>query len=113
MIELERTTSSLGVNRIYYKNSDGLLVERLLDDTKVINDTITHNQDLSSEYRPHKRGRDMVQIASIPPSVFVGWLMDAGVPGYCDNESIDFIVKKKIKDPANKYLLTVPETYRI
>lgn len=112
MLEIARTTSELGVKRIYYKNSDGLLVERLLDDTDVIDEIVADNIDKASQYRPHAKA-DMRQIARIPDSTFIGWLMDAGVPGYCDQEAIDFVVKTKLKDPAYKYLLTVPENYRI
>jgi hypothetical protein len=107
--EVERHKSQLGVKRIYYHDDEGRLVERLISGGEQHDVTMQVNAHKRDEF---KQGQDVVQIASVPPDLFLKWLMDDGVPGYCDDETIDYVVAKKLRDPNYKYLLTVPESYR-
>ena len=112
LVEIERHTSSLGVKRVYYHDDEGHLVEKLISGGSHHDDAMKLNAEKKNSYQPHKKGQDMVQIASIPNDLFLRWLMEDGVPGYCDNETMDYVVAKKLRDPENKYLLTVPDNYR-
>lgn len=112
MKELSRRTSSLGVERILWED-DGKLIENIVHDHSKWDATFEENREAASGYRPHQRGVNMRRVASIPPDVFLKWLIEEGVPGYCDQEAIDVVVNKKLRDPENKYLLTVPTTYRM
>lgn len=113
MKELARRTSSMGVQRIFWADNDGRLIENIVHTHDEWDPIFTANQDAAHEYRPHQRGSDIRRVASIPPDIFVKWLMEEGVDGFCDAEAIDMVVNKKLADPDNKYLLTVPTSYRM
>lgn len=112
MKELARRTSSMGVERIFWED-DGKLIENIVHTHDNWQPLIRENMEAASEYRPNQRKCDIRRVASIPPDIFVKWLIEEGVDGFCDAEAIDMVVNKKLADPENKYLLTVPTSYRM
>lgn len=99
------------VRRVYFTDSEGELCAKVLADTKEIDSVITANQQRAAEFRPHQKGLRMV--ARVPNETMLKWLNEEGVPGWLSAEAIDHVVNKKLRDPDNKYLLTVPDNYRM
>ena len=111
MRQIGQTETKAG-KRFYYINDDGVLVSRLVEEADMIEPVIQANREAADNYRAHRDG-GLRQIAEIPVSLYVKWLNDEGIPGYCDSAALDHVVNKKLRDPDNKYLLTVPENYRM
>ena len=110
--EIDRGASSLGVKRIYYKDEEGRLVERVLHDSDDHNPVIAHNEAV----RDAQRGQfapKMRKVASIPNDILLKWLMEEGVDGFCDGEAIDMVIRKKLSDPDNAKFRTVGNNYNI
>lgn len=112
MREIKRDVSSMGCKRVYYEDN-GTLVERLIVDSDDVDGIVEGNLDAQSSYSKFNKSGQTRVVAEIPPEVFVGWLMEEGVPGFCDAEALDCVINKKLRDPDNKYFLTVPSTYRM
>lgn len=113
MQEIARKQSALGCKRIFYKNNEGQLVERLLELSEDVNPIIKANLAAQSEYSSTAKSKNFRVVAEIPPETFLNWLKEDGVPGFCDAEALDCVVNKKLRQPENKYFLTVPSTYRM
>lgn len=103
-------TSKLGVKREFYLDSDGKEVVKTLG--RDITDDLDENHDERSEFRPHQKG-GFRKVASVPIEVINQWLVEAGIEGYCDDESLDLIINHKLRDPENKKFLTTKENYRM
>ena len=103
-------SKTFACERIFYRDEEGRLVERIL--AQDCSDVLKSNREQAEAFRPHQDG-GVRQVAEIPTALFLKWLMEEGVPGYCDSDALDMVVNKKLRDPENKYLLTVPETYRM
>lgn len=106
LLEKERGTFA---NRSYYDDDGDLVCVTEAQDVSALLDFNKYRRD---EYRAHS-GKEMQTVASIPVTLFYKWIVDEGLPGWATAENIDYIINKKLKDPENKYLLTVPENYRI
>jgi hypothetical protein len=102
--------STYALNRIYYDDGNGGLVAKILDDD--ISEVIKHNQEMAADFRPHQKGETRV-LAEIPVSLYYKWLVESGAEGFADEDVMNTIISKKLKDPANKYLLTVPSDYEL
>jgi hypothetical protein len=112
--EVKRTFEN-GVLRILsYDDVDDVLVERIVHDDALYQDTFADNQEMAANYRPHQNAKTSNRkVASVPVDIYLKWLHEAGVDGYLDKEAADMVVKKKLLDPENRDFLTVPTSYRI
>lgn len=109
LIELQRRTSSQGVNRIFYEDSaTGQLVERIIHNHGDYEPVFEENRN--AEARP---GANVRKVASIPVDIFEKWLKEENMPGYCGPEEMDMLINKKLRDPQYAYLRSVPTSYRM
>lgn len=98
--------------RVFYTDGEGVLIEKLVHDSAVNAPILNENQQLAGDYRGHGKSPFRL-VARVPDNIYLKWLMEDGVPGYADAETADYVAKKHLSDPANKYLLTVPTSYRM
>lgn len=100
------------VNRTYYTDEEGRLVEKLHHDGKLYDQVFTENNHAKQEYRKHD-GANMRHVGSIPMDLVLKWLIEEGVDAMCGDEAMDIIINKKLRDPQYKNLLTVPDDYEL
>lgn len=112
MKQIGSSQSSQGCKRIFYADNEGRLVSKLLHDHDQHAAVTDSNQQEALDYRAHGQS-DLRKIAEIPVDLYLKWLIEDGVPGYMDSEALDSVLNKRLRDPDNKYLLTVPSTYRM
>ena len=77
--EIEHSISSKGVERIYYEDEEGRLVERILHDDKQHDAIFEENTELAMN---QKFGSNFRKVAEIPEDIVLMWLMEAGVDDY-------------------------------
>lgn len=99
------------VKRVYYMD-DGMLVSKVLMDTEKVEALIKENKDIAAGYQAHTTGGVRL-VARVPTEMCLKWLNEEGVPGFTGPEALDHIANKKLRDPDYKYLLTVPDNYRM
>lgn len=109
MKKLGSHTSALGINRIFYEDDEGRLVERIVSED--VTNTLDSNIDQAHEFRAHQDG-GVRQVAEVPTTLMLKWLTEEGVDDYCGHAAMDMLINKKLKDPQYQYLLTVPTNYR-
>jgi hypothetical protein len=109
MQELERRTSSLGVNRIIY-NDDGQLVERIIHDHGTYDQVFKDNQEAASNARFAANVR---KVASIPQDVYDTWVAEVNALGYYDEETVSAVINFHLSNPDNAKFLAVGSNYRI
>ena len=111
--EVERSISSSGVRRIYYKDEQGRTVERIVHLSTDHDPIVRHNQDVASSHRKHD-GKDMRKVASIPVDIYLKELMKHDVNDFAGHDAIECITRKILNDTENYgYLRCVPLTYNI
>jgi hypothetical protein len=110
MQKISEGTSALGIHRIWYEDSEGNLVERIVHDHDAYDALFDENQELASE---QKFSPNFRKIASIPVDIYEKWLKETGSTGYLDEESIAAIIDFQLSNPDNSKFLTVPRDYRI
>lgn len=98
-----------GVKRIYYTDEEGRLVERILHDSDDILPVFKQNAEDRENFKKH--GSNMRKVASVPTTLMLKWLHEANLPGWGGAEVMDYVYNKKIRDPENKFVLTVPDNY--
>lgn len=109
LTELTRS-QTYACQRIYYRDEEGRLVERLLHpDHDAI---VTANREKASEYRPHAKS-DIRVVAEVPVDIYLKWLYEEDLPVFADETTLEMVWRKKLSDPDYKYLLTVPSSYRM
>lgn len=111
-LEYVGESQTYACRRIYYTDENGNLVERILHDSEDIDPVIENNKELAASFRPHQKG-NLRKVASVPPVTMLGWLHEANIPEWGGNEAMDYVFNKKLRDPENKYMLTVPDNYRM
>lgn len=110
MRKLSEGQSALGIHRVYYEDSDGSLVEKIVHNHDTYDPIFDENQDIadSQKFSPNFR-----QVASIPVDVYEKWLKESGCDGYLDDESVAAIIEHQLNNSDNAKFRTVPQSYRL
>ncbi len=113
LLEVGRTSGTF-CNRIYYTDEEGRLVERIMQkgSDEDVQAVIAENQQKAADFRPHQKG-GVRQVAAVPPELMLKWLHEENVPTWGGSHVMDVVFNKKIRDPQYKYVLTVPDNYRM
>lgn len=109
MKEIGRS-NGYAIDRIYYEAADGSIISKALEQD--VSAIIEHNKQMAHDFRPHQKGECRV-VAEVPVTLYYKWLVEEQVPGWCTEDALEGILMKKLADPQYKYVLTVPEDYRI
>ena len=109
--EIEKSKGTF-VDRTYYKDEEGRLVECIHHNGKLHDDVLAENDHAKANFNRHDNA-NIRHVASIPVDCVLKWLVEENIPGYCTPEAMDMIINKKLRDPEVKRLLTVPDNYRI
>jgi hypothetical protein len=112
--EVKRTFEN-GVLRILsYDDVDDVLVERIVHDDALYQDTFADNQEMAANYRPHQNAKTSNRkVASVPVDIINKWLHEEQLDGFLDPENVRMFLVKKLMNPENKKFRTVPDNYRI
>jgi len=103
--------STYAIDRIFYRDeTTGEIISKALEQD--VSAVLKRNQEMAAEFRPHQKGECRV-VAEVPMSLYYKWLVEEGVPSFCGEDALEGLLMKKLADPQYKYVLTVPEDYRI
>lgn len=97
-----------GVLHVIEETSDGLLLDRAIQDTDAILDL---NKAMATENDGYSPSRELRRAASVPHSVMLKWLNEDGFWFYDAFSGDDFAKRKlrqKLNDPQYAHLRTAP-----
>lgn len=100
------------IKRVYYTDSDGNLCAKIMHDTDKVDALLEENKQIAAAYQPHCKSNVRL-VARVPTELILKWLNEEGVPGFMGADAISHVGNKKLRDPEYKYLLTVPDNYRM
>lgn len=113
MLELARRESLSGVNRIFYQDSEGQLVEKILHNHDAWQPTFKDNAERAAEYRPFSKNH-MQKVASIPADAYLKIMIENGfADDPFSDEATEFFMKKIANNHEYAAFRCVPQSYTI
>lgn len=112
MKEIGRLNGSF-TNRIFYRDDEGNLVERICHDWDKADHVAEANQQAAADYNPHDKS-ELRRVGSIPVDVLLKLASMAGVKGWVGDPEFDEFAWSILRGGGDfKFLRTVPDSYRI
>lgn len=113
MQELARRTSLAGVNRIFYQDTDGRLVEKILHNHDAWQPTFRANAERAADYQPFAKNH-MQKVASVPADAYLKIMMENGFSNDpFSDEATEFFLTKIANNADYAAFRCVPNSYRI